>query len=63
MTTSTIELAQHETILDESIDLNDESLLTAKMSPQNTQIEPKVAFELEIENNDNNNIVPPQISV
>ena len=60
MTTSTTDLGTSETILDESIDLNDETLLTSKKSSQNSQtIEPKVAFE--IENNDN--IVPPQISV
>jgi hypothetical protein len=57
MTTTT-----SETILDETIDLNDETLLTSKKSSQNPQtIESKVAFELEMENNDN--IVPPQISV
>jgi hypothetical protein len=62
MTTTTEDLRTSETILDETIDLNDETLLTSKKSSQNSQtIEPKVAFELEMENNDN--IVPPQISV
>jgi hypothetical protein len=62
MTTTTQDLRTSETILDETIDLNDETLLTSKKSSQNSQtIEPKVAFELEMENNDN--IVPPQISV
>jgi hypothetical protein len=62
MTTTTQDLRTSETILDETIDLNDETLLTSKKSSQNSQtIESKVAFELEMENNDN--IVPPQISV
>lgn len=58
MTTTTQDLRTSETILDETIDLTDETLLTSKKSQT---IEPKVAFELEMENNDN--IVPPQISV
>ena len=57
MTDSANELAASTTVLDETIDLNDESLLTSQQLQ--SEIEPKVAFELEIEND----IVPPQISV